>query len=323
MSFQRKHVLACACFAAGSAAIYSSRSLLPTRNPSIGSIAPIPTNLEKNISFLPKKLEHNDLEKVTEWANLPNSRGELERPNMHNHPNVLYQMATCPFCSKVRTFLRANHIPFDIVEVDPVGMKGVKHPTYKKVPQFQVGGKEAEGPLLLDSSEIVSVLAAPFGEAIPRPIDTEHWRTWANNVLSRYIAIEIGTNFRSSCAFIASHPDLSAGRKMKYLGAGLVMFFAAHKVVAPKLNALGYDTTDTRVALQKELLKWGDRLVSSPENILHGEVKPSLADTDVFGVLHSIRGHKIYADIFNFSKSNSAALYKWLQVMEAQTLQHV
>ena len=317
-SFKSRAATGACILAGGVATYYTVTQLLPNRNPSAGRVVPLSeAQTSKSIySRLPENLEQNDSALAKKWALSTSALQDLLEPDRKNHPNVLHQMATCPFCSKVRAFLRAYDIPFETVEVDPVGMKGVKHKTYKKVPQFQVGGKTNDGQLLLDSSEIVSILAAPFGDEVPRPDDTAHWRSWANNVLARYIAIEIGTNFRASSKFIANHPDLSAGKKLKYLAAGVVMFFAAHKVVAPKLNKLGYDTTNTKLAMHSELQKWGDRLDTESHCTLHGGDKPSLADTDVFGVLSSVRGHAIYSDILEYAKANSESLEKWIGEME-------
>ncbi|KNH04648.1 Kal-1 protein [Perkinsela sp. CCAP 1560/4] len=304
------------CFSASKLYFSRPRDHSNTQHLPISPLKDGPTRLQK--------LAHNDSSLIHEWLSSTDILNSLQKPNMQSNPNILYQMTTCPFCNKVRTFLNTHRIPFKVVEVDPVGMKGVPEGSYKKVPQFQIGGSTKSGPLIIDSSEIVTILSSPFGPRIPKPSDTDQWRSWANDVLSRYIAIEVGTNFRSSCKFISSHPDLSLSSKVKYLGAGILMFFAAHKVVAPKLEKLGYDTTNTRAALLDELEKWSRRLeqnqLKSEKYLFHGEERPSLADTDVFGTLQSIRGHKIYADIVHFSENKSGVLSEWMKSMDRQVM---
>ncbi|TRZ02208.1 hypothetical protein DNTS_030438 [Danionella cerebrum] len=67
---------------------------------------------------------------------------------------TLYQYKTCPFCSKVRAFLDYHHLPYEIVEVNPVMRKEIKWSTYRKVPILMVN----ESVQLNDSSVIISSL---------------------------------------------------------------------------------------------------------------------------------------------------------------------
>eukprot|EP00759_Apiculatamorpha_spiralis_P051481 PhF_6_TR5244/c0_g1_i1/m.7605/K05309/PTGES2; microsomal prostaglandin-E synthase 2 len=244
---------------------------------------------------LPKTgIVENDVEAISKWYQTPNLTQSFTTTS---HPHTLYQMTTCPYCNKVRALLQANHVPFNVVEVDPVSMAEVKHKTYKKVPQLQIGGVE-EGPLLVDSGEIGTILAPVLG--LKTDGDTDQWRKWSSEVLARYVAINVATNIKDSSSFIMGHNDLNFTKKAKYLAAGTIMYFAAHKVVAPKLNAQGYDTTDCYKSMVGELTKWGQRLENTKSSgVFHGGMKPSLADTDVYGVLQSIRGHKLYAKNVN------------------------
>ncbi|KAI5641360.1 glutaredoxin domain-containing protein [Phthorimaea operculella] len=47
---------------------------------------------------------------------------------------VLFQYRTCPFCCKVRTYLDARGISYEVVEVDAVLRQAIKWSGYKKVP---------------------------------------------------------------------------------------------------------------------------------------------------------------------------------------------
>ncbi|KAK3566092.1 hypothetical protein QTP86_025703 [Hemibagrus guttatus] len=67
---------------------------------------------------------------------------------------TLYQYKTCPFCSKVRTFLDYHGLPYQVVEVNPVIRQELKWSTYRKVPILMVNGSIQ----LNDSSVIISTL---------------------------------------------------------------------------------------------------------------------------------------------------------------------
>lgn len=47
---------------------------------------------------------------------------------------ILFQYRTCPFCCKVRTYLDAKGISYEVVEVDAVLRQAIKWSGYKKVP---------------------------------------------------------------------------------------------------------------------------------------------------------------------------------------------
>ncbi len=52
---------------------------------------------------------------------------------------TLYQYATCPYCCKTRVFLDYYHIPYNMVEVNPLFRTEIKFSEYRKVP-FVTGG---------------------------------------------------------------------------------------------------------------------------------------------------------------------------------------
>lgn len=47
---------------------------------------------------------------------------------------VLFQYQTCPFCCKVRAYLDARGLSYEIVEVDAVLRQAINWSDYKKVP---------------------------------------------------------------------------------------------------------------------------------------------------------------------------------------------
>lgn len=70
---------------------------------------------------------------------------------------ILFQYRTCPFCCKVRAYLDARGINYEVVEVDAVLRQAIKWSGYKKVPI--VLAKVNNGyQQLLDSTAIISIL---------------------------------------------------------------------------------------------------------------------------------------------------------------------
>ncbi|XP_022125157.2 prostaglandin E synthase 2 [Pieris rapae] len=70
---------------------------------------------------------------------------------------ILFQYRTCPFCCKVRTYLDAKGISYEVVEVDAVLRQAIKWSGYKKVP-ILLAKVEDGYQQLLDSTAIISVL---------------------------------------------------------------------------------------------------------------------------------------------------------------------
>ena len=57
----------------------------------------------------------------------------------------LYQYQTCPFCTKVRTYLDYKGISYDVVEVNSVKRKEMKWSKYKKVPVLLIQDQGEDG----------------------------------------------------------------------------------------------------------------------------------------------------------------------------------
>ncbi|CAH4038763.1 prostaglandin E synthase 2 [Pieris brassicae] len=70
---------------------------------------------------------------------------------------ILFQYRTCPFCCKVRAYLDAKGISYEVVEVDAVLRQAIKWSGYKKVP-ILLAKLEDGYQQLLDSTAIISVL---------------------------------------------------------------------------------------------------------------------------------------------------------------------
>jgi microsomal prostaglandin-E synthase 2 len=221
-------------------------------------------------------------------------------------PFTLYQFATCPYCNKVKAFLDRYGIPYDVVEVDPFNKKELKSHAYKKVPQLKVG---SDGPLIVDSTEIVNLLSPVVGASLDS--DVEKWRTWGSSILVRYVVLKMNSGISDTVAnyrYIQSQ-DISTSLKMKYLSAGAVMFIMAHGPVKKNLRKEGCKVENVSVELEAELSKWMKEAVGA--NPFQGGETPSPADTDIFGILQSIKGHRVYNEL-----RDKSPVTPWMERME-------
>ena len=78
---------------------------------------------------------------------------------------VLYQFASCPFCSKVREGLALKGIPYRIVEVNPrskAGLPELPAGTPRKVPVLVVGER-----VVADSTTILHFLDEAYPHTLP------------------------------------------------------------------------------------------------------------------------------------------------------------
>eukprot|EP00300_Choanocystis_sp_HF-7_P011846 c17637_g1_i2.p1 GENE.c17637_g1_i2~~c17637_g1_i2.p1 ORF type:complete len:188 (+),score=46.06 c17637_g1_i2:460-1023(+) len=141
------------------------------------------------------------------------------------------------------------------------------------------------------------------------------WREWAPNVLGRYIVLCLNasiTDIPANIRYIASREELSKSLKAKYIGAGAGMYMVAHLSTKNRLQkAVGHEVKDVRAELHQQLRTW-----CSVENLppsagpFHGGNNPDLADTDVFGMISSVRGHPL------FDEMKQGPCKRWMQAMD-------
>lgn len=221
-------------------------------------------------------------------------------------PLVLHQFTTCPFCNRVKVFLDCNQVPFTTVEVDPISKREIAGRPYQKLPQLTID----PSVLLVDSAEIVDILTPVVG--LRNTPEVREWRRWSGDVLARYIALRMNHSLADAYAnyeYIQGL-DVPWSLKLKYLSAGAAMFFLAHKLVMGNLRKTGRKGDDVPAELEEELRRWAAEGVGGGP--FQGGERPSTADTDVYGILQSIKGHRVYRDL----RATSAA-GPWMGRMEA------
>ncbi|KAL2631002.1 hypothetical protein R1flu_015688 [Riccia fluitans] len=195
---------------------------------------------------------------------------------------VLYQYEACPFCNKVKAFLDYRDIPYQVVEVNPVGKKELKWSDYKKVPVVVVDGQQ-----LNDSTAIITSLNSRLGapELSEEEVEEEEqWRRWVDGHLVHLLSPNIyRTTSEALEAFdyIAENGNFSRTERItaKYFGAAAMYFIS-------KRLKKRHNISDERAALYEAAETWMKAL--GGRRFLGGE-KPNLADLAVFGVLRPIR----------------------------------
>jgi microsomal prostaglandin-E synthase 2 len=242
------------------------------------------------------------------------------------HPlTKLYRYTTCPWCGTVKAFLDYHKISHECVEVEPMFKGELKGSEYKKVPQLRFDTKEGPGPYLVDSQIIVDTLAEKVGLAGQlKDEDINKWRTWARSSLVRFVTLEFNRNLPAAWAgysYIDSCDTIPYANKLflKVVGAP-VMYIVAMKVTKPRLIKAGLmkPDDDPKQRLHEEVNRFtAEALVDSTTQkprAFHGGNKPDLADLDTYGVLQSVRGHRVYKEMIAETK-----IGPWLTAMDALT----
>ncbi|XP_045784849.1 prostaglandin E synthase 2 [Maniola jurtina] len=115
------------------------------------------THYKINIKKSSASVENEEYAFLKEAPKYAAHRKIINDADTSNLQLVLFQYQTCPFCCKVRAYLDARGISYEIVEVDAVLRQAIKWSGYKKVPILlaKVDGGYQQ---LLDSTAIMSVL---------------------------------------------------------------------------------------------------------------------------------------------------------------------
>ncbi|XP_045509417.1 prostaglandin E synthase 2 [Colias croceus] len=115
------------------------------------------THYKVNIKNKNKSIENDEYAFLKEAPEYKAHYKVLNEADTSNLQLVLFQYRTCPFCCKVRAYLDAKGISYEVVEVDAVLRQAIKWSGYKKVP-IVLAKVENGYQQLLDSTAIISVL---------------------------------------------------------------------------------------------------------------------------------------------------------------------
>jgi microsomal prostaglandin-E synthase 2 len=223
---------------------------------------------------------------------------------------VLYQYQTCPFCTKVRTFLDFHNIPYSVVEVDPLRKGEIAFSKYKKVPICVVQGVQ-----LTESSEIISTILSLLpgvrAQVSAKEAATDAtWCKWVDDHLVHFLPANI---YRTPTEAIESFDYLldpqysfSASERFaaRYIGASVM-----YLVTRYKLNKK-YNITQPREQFYAAVNEWigalGDR------DFMSGTHRPSRADLAVYATVRSVEGTAVFGDLLQ-----NTHMERWYRSMQA------
>lgn len=211
----------------------------------------------------------------------PRSISSVELDNIIKNKEItLYQYEACPFCSKVRSFMDYNDIPYHIIEVNPMKKKALEKisPEYKKVPVIQIGDQ-----ILHDSTEIINFFCQSKGIELTQ--DDSQWRRWIAKDMLYLLSPNMYRTFSESIQafdYITEISNFSTIEKLqvKYGGA-LIMYLVAKK------NKNAHNLTDVRESLYKVIDVWVKDAVGAKQFV--GGSSPSIADIEMFGIIRAVR----------------------------------
>eukprot|EP00471_Norrisiella_sphaerica_P005243 CAMPEP_0184490130 /NCGR_PEP_ID=MMETSP0113_2-20130426/17196_1 /TAXON_ID=91329 /ORGANISM="Norrisiella sphaerica, Strain BC52" /LENGTH=250 /DNA_ID=CAMNT_0026873889 /DNA_START=194 /DNA_END=946 /DNA_ORIENTATION=- len=220
---------------------------------------------------------------------------------------TLYQFQTCPFCSKVRTYLDFKRIPFEIVEVNPITKSEIKwSESYKKVPIATVNGEQIN-----ESANIIRHVASLIGDDQANDDSVSQWSDWLDQKLVKTLPPNIyrtPSEALQATGTIAKTGNYDIWQKIssEYLGAA-AMFFISKKM----RDKYGIEKGKEREALYTEVNRWVEGLDGKP---FMGGDRPNMADLEVFGVLESVAGMDASKDMLA-----NTQIKEWYNRMKAET----
>lgn len=239
------------------------------------------------------------------------------------HPLIqFYRYTTCPWCGTVKAFLDYNKIPHECVEVEPMFKTELVESLYKKVPQLRFESKAGARSYLVDSQIIVDTLSEKMGIGGQlKDEDVNKWRTWARSSLVRFVTLEFNRSLPAAWAgysYIDSCDTIPYANKLflKVIGAP-VMYLVAMMITKPRLVKAGLmkPDDDPKQRLHDEVNRFTAEALVDPKSkkprAFHGGRRPDLVDLDTYGVLQSVRNHRIYNEMVTETQ-----IGPWLETMD-------
>ena len=190
---------------------------------------------------------------------------------------TLYQFNSCPFCWKVRSLLNYAKQPYEIVEVSPMGMKGLEFTDHKKVPVLTDGDK-----VIVESATIIDYVNENYVHA-EKSANSKEWTDWVDDSLVHYLPALIHPGFLTSWKNFGHIMEADQYPWYKAiivrLGGSIVM-----PKVAKKLKNK-HNIIDEKTEFLAAIDHWVDQGLSG-KSFFGGE-QADFVDCSVFGVLHA------------------------------------
>merc|ERR1712232_167975 len=220
---------------------------------------------------------------------------------------------------KAKAFLDYYGIPYDAVEVEPMFKSQIGDSKYKKLPQLRFGGKD--GAFLVDSDIIVDTLAEHVGVGAQlKDAEVQKWRSWSRETLVRHITLNFNRTLVEAWqgyAYIDAFDTIPLTNKvfLKVVGAPVMYLVAKYKTLPALVRAGDLKADDDyREVLHRQVNRFVSEVEISDNKPFHGGAAPDLADIDVYGVLQSVRGHRVYDDLLQHT-----SIAPWMLRMDEMT----
>ena len=210
---------------------------------------------------------------------------------------TLYQFNSCPFCWKVRSLLNYADQPYETVEVNPIGMKGLEFTDHKKVPVLKDNDK-----VIIESATIVDYINDNYAHA-PKDENSQVWTDWVDKTLVHYLPPIIHPNFKTSWT---NFGQILKNEDVPWYKAIIVRLGGS--VVMPKVSKrlkARHSIEDVEAEFLAAISHWSnDGLAGKP---FYGGDKPDFVDCSVFGVLRS--GDKL--GVVKMARNSNADFAAW------------
>lgn len=247
---------------------------------------------------------------------------------------VLYELAGCPFCARVRAVLDYTRTPYTTTTVNPLSFTELLPVPYQAVPQIQLAGKAgdakpaeatvaqypivATGPFVADSEEILKRLAKTNGFDIAAEKVAKR-RQWISTDVQRLVfGVANGRYTRAMQTVPASAPPEFRNIFFRIFGA-IPLYLLARFKVAKRVEASLSDEErakwapggklDFDAVLEAQLAETAKDMAP-----FHGGAKPDIVDVELYGVLRSLDPHPAVA-----AAVGRSGLGDWRKQMDAHT----
>ena len=210
---------------------------------------------------------------------------------------TLYQFNSCPFCWKVRALLNYAKQPYEIVEVSPMGMKGLEFTDHKKVPVLRDDDK-----VIVESATIIDYVNDNYVHA-DKAENSKQWTDWVDDTLVHYLPALIHPNFFTSWKNFGHIMDAE-----QYSWFKAIIVRLGGSVVMPKVSRKlkkKHNINDEKAEFLAAIDHWVDNGLNG--KAFFGGEQADFVDCSVFGVLHS--GDKL--GVIALAKNHNPTFSQW------------
>eukprot|EP00924_Labyrinthula_sp_SR-Ha-C_P013208 maker-scaffold_12-augustus-gene-12.68-mRNA-1 protein AED:0.35 eAED:0.35 QI:0/0/0/1/0/0/2/0/956 len=237
-----------------------------------------------------KRLETEKSPEFTEYAIwLEDEISEkISFPEEKSPKLKLYKYGVCPFCNKVKTFLKYNQIEIkEEVEVNPFTKKELKFSQYKKVPILMLDSEQ-----LINSDDIIQYFldSKDFNTRTKTTDESPKWRKFVDEELAPFLTINLYRSLPDafkSFEYISSNSNFNLFERVlvKY-GTPFFMTFLAKKGMMRKRGLKSDEEAFDSMLVS--LNKWSQYII---DRKLDDDFEVLIEDLVVFGIFNVLDGN--------------------------------